>query len=533
MMTDKEDENLLPTISPSRVPRVRKSRRAQNGLGFTIGLILMAAARGGHAQSPSQMEASPSHAAQLPLSGQTQGSIAVTQRTATSGSGNSVNVIDSSVTAQRPYNGSVPVGAATDAMLGLTLDSALQMGLRQNLGAISESTAMQQAKGERQVARSELLPQLNAAVSEEFERLNLRTQGVEISSFPESVKFNFYDARARLNQSVFDLVKIRNLHGSSESLKANIGAARNARDLIVLAVGGSYLQQVATKARIDATAAQVEVSRAIYKQAADRLEAGLVSRVDVTRSQVQLQTEQQRLRSLEADLETQKLNLARIVGIPLAQHYKTVDKYRFAAQVDFSLESALQRAFERRTDLQAAASGVKAAESSLKAAHAERLPSLNVNADFGAAGVTPSHESTGVYSVAGTLTIPIFEGGRIHGEIEQASAVLRQRKSEYEDLRGQVDQDVRQAFIDMNSAADQAEVARSNEELAHETLTQSQDRFVAGVTDTVELVQAEQSVEQADDDYITAVYEHNLAKVSLARAMGDAEQTLPQLLRKQ
>jgi outer membrane protein TolC len=479
------------------------------------------------------MNAAPSRATQLPLSSQTQGSVAVNQKTATSGSGNSVNVIDSSVTAQRPYNGSVPTGAATNAALELTLDSALQMGLRHNLGAISELTAVQQAKGQRSVARSELLPQLNAAVTEEFARLNLRTQGVEISSFPESVKFNFYDARARLNQSIFDLVKIRNLQGVSESLKANIRAARNARDLIVLAVGGSYLQLVAAKARTDATSAQVEVSRSIYKQAADRLEAGLVSRVDVTRSQVQLQTEQQRLRSLEADLETQKLNLARIVGLPLGQRYKTADEYRFSAQVDFSLETAMQRAFEKRTDLQAAASGVKAAEYSLKAAHAERFPSLNVNANFGAAGVTPSHESTGVYSVAGTLAVPIFEGGRIHGEIEQSSAVLRQRKSEYEDVRGQVDQDVRQAFIDMNSAADQVEVAKSNVELAHETLTQSQDRFVAGVTDTVELVQAQQAVAQADDDYITAVYEHNLAKVSLARAMGDAEQTLPQLLRKQ
>ncbi|WP_263359879.1 TolC family protein [Acidicapsa ligni] len=455
------------------------------------------------------------------------------QVTTAAAAGNSVNVIDSSISTQQPYNGSVPMGVLKDGVLNLTLEDALKMGLRQNLGAITESSAIQQATGQRQVARSELMPQLNVAVSEEFERLNLRTQGVEVNTFPESVKFNFYDARTKLNQSVFDLVKIRNLRGASESLKANIKASRNARDLIVLAVSGSYLQQVSTMARIEATAAQVEVSRAIYKQAVDRLAAGLVPRVDVTRSQVQLQTEEQRLRQLQADLETQKLNLARIIGLPLGQKYKAVNEYRFESQVDFTLETALHQAFERRSDLQAANSGVKAAEFSIKAAHAERLPSLNVNADFGAAGVTPTHESTGVYSVAGTLSIPIFEGGRIHGDIEQSSSVLRQRKSEYEDLRGQIDQDVRQAFIDMNSAADQVEVAKSNVELAHETLEQSRDRFVAGVTDTVELVQAQQSVAQADEDFITAVYEHNLAKVSLARAMGDAEQTLPQLLRKQ
>ena len=168
----------------------------------------------------------------------------------------------------------------------------------------------------------------------------------------------------------------------------------------------------------------------------------------------------------------------------------------------------------------------------MKAAHAERIPSLGINADFGAAGVTPTNHSTSVYTVSGTLTIPLYEGGRIHGDIVQAQAVLRQRQAELDDLRGQVDQDVRQAFIDLGSAADQVDVAQRNAKLAAETLEQSRDRFNAGIADAVELVQAEQAVVQADDDSITAVFEHNLAKVALARAIGSAEQTLPQLLRK-
>jgi outer membrane protein TolC len=175
---------------------------------------------------------------------------------------------------------------------------------------------------------------------------------------------------------------------------------------------------------------------------------------------------------------------------------------------------------------------VKAAEDADKAAHAERYPKLAVDGTFGAAGITPTHESTGVYTVAGTLTVPIFEGGRIHGDIQEASAAVKQRKAEYENLRAQVDEDIRQAFIDMSSAEDQVGVAQSNVELAHASLEQSRDRFGAGVTDTVEVVQAEQSVVQADDDYITAVYEHNLAKVALARSMGNAEQVLPQLLQR-
>ena len=299
-----------------------------------------------------------------------------------------------------------------------------------------------------------------------------------------------------------------------------------------LAVGGAYLQLIATQARVSAAQAQVETSRAIDQQAADRLAAGLAARIDVTRSQVQLQTEQQRLRSLRADLDTQKLRLARIIGLSLGQHFEIADSYRYSPVVDLTESAALQLAMERRNDLQAATSAVKAAEQSVKAAHAERLPNLIVSADFGAAGRTPTRHSTGVYSVYGTLTIPLYEGGRIHGDIDQAAAALQQRKSEFEDLRGQVDQDVRQSFIDLNAAAGQVDVAKSNVELSHDTLTQSRDRFDAGIADTVEVVQAEQAVVQADDDYITAVYQHNLAKVSLARAVGNAEQMLPSLMRK-
>jgi outer membrane protein TolC len=197
-----------------------------------------------------------------------------------------------------------------------------------------------------------------------------------------------------------------------------------------------------------------------------------------------------------------------------------------------ALDTTLERAQSNRQDLQASVAALRAAEDALKAAHAERLPNLTVAADYGVAGLRPSTDADSVWTVSGTLTIPIWEGGRIRGDIDQATAVFRQRQAELEDLRGQVYQDVRQAFIDLNSAADQVEVAKSNLDLAHQTLEQSRDRFSHGVADSVELVQAEQTVVQADDDYITAVYEHNLAKVSLSRAMGNAEQSLPQMLRK-
>ncbi len=488
-------------------------------------------------QSASEMPPNPTRVVQLPLSGRTPGAgdPSVTQTTAPgSGSSGSVVTVDSMVTVPQPYSGSVAAGVATKDVMPLTLDAALAMGLKENIGALALSAQEQQARGQQGIAKSTLLPQVNTIVSEAFAKTNLREIGVSLPIIPTAVKFNYYDARAaRLDQSVFDLVKIRNLQSAGENVQATIKAARNARDLIVLAVAGSYLQIVATRARADATAAQVVSFGAVSKQAADRLEAGLATRVDALRAKVQLQTQERRLRSLQGDLETQKLKLARIIGLPLGQRFLAADAYRFQPVEGLTEEEALRRAERDRTDLQAAESGVRAAQLGVKAARAERVPTVVVNADFGAGGTTPTKNSTSVFNVAGTLTIPLYEGGRIHADVEVATATLRQRTAERDDVRGQIDEDVRQAFIDLTTAADEVGLAADNRELAHAALVQSTDRFVAGVADTVEVVQAEQTVVQADDDYITSVFDHNLAKVSLARAMGNAEQSLPQLLRKE
>ncbi len=434
---------------------------------------------------------------------------------------------------QAPYNGSTARGQKTNSVLALTLNEALARGLRLNLGAISQAETASDAEGQRRIARSSLLPNLNTTVAEEVERLNLRTLGVSSPMFPLTTQFNYFDARAvRLQQTVLDFVQTENLRSASKNLAASVEAVHNARDLVVLAVSGAYLQLIATGSRIAAAAAEVESARAVYQQAADRLTAGLDARIDATRSQVQLQTDEQRLRSLRADLNTQKLRLSRIIGLPRGQEFTISEQYRYAPLTDLDQDRAFAQAFQQRADIKAASASVESAESAAKAARNERLPTLRLNADWGAAGLRPTSEAHSVYSVYGTLNIPLYEGGKIRGDIERADAAVRQRQAELEDVRGQVDQDVRQAFIDLHSAADQVGVAQSNVALSHETLEQARHRFTAGIADTVELVQAEQSVVQADNDAISAVFEHNLAKVSLARAMGNAEQSLPKLLKK-
>ncbi len=489
------------------------------------------------AQSPSQQSPGASTASQIPLSGGSAqpGTVTVNQSTGNAGSGsNSVDIIRTSINVQGSYAGSATSNTSNPGTLTLTLEKALDLGLRFNLGAITQSQAFNQAQGQVRVARSQLLPYLDSSASETVEQLNLRTAGVLESAFPLAVgPFNFFDVRlARLKQSLFDLVRLHNYRSASELARSASLSVRDSRDLVALAVAASYLQIVASIARTAAAAAQVDTSRVIFQQATDRLNSGLNARIDATRSEVQLDTDRQRLRSLQADVERQKLALARIIGLPPGQNFVITDDFPFTPLSDFTIEQALTMAERRRFDLQASSIGVAAAEESVKAARAERLPNLTVDADYGVAGLRPTAEAHGVFTVSGTLTVPLYEGGRVRGDIEQANASLEARRAEFADVRGRIEQEVREAYIDLSEASDQVDLARRNIDLSHDTLQQARDRFTSGIADTIEVVQAQQSVVQAENDYISAVFAHNLAKVSLARAVGGAESSIKQFLRK-
>ena len=479
--------------------------------------------------------AQPSSASKLPLSGRTgqTGSVTTNQSTVNSGGANSVNLINSTVNVQGPYSGSVQNGKASGTAVSLSLGDAIRQGLQYNLGSITSAQGVRQAQGQRYEALNALLPQINGVLREDVQQTDLAALGLKFN-FPGVPKivgpYNYFDLRATLNQTLADLVKIRNLRAARENVKTSELTAKDARDLIVMAVGGSYLQVGASAARVNVARAAVMTAQAVYQQASDRNIAGLNARIDATRSRVELQTEQQRLRSLQADYEKQKLTLARIIGLPLAQEFTLADDFPFQSLEGLTQEQALDKAFANRADLQAAQSQVRAAELTRKAVLAERYPTVGITTDYGAIGINPA-QSHGTFTFSGSVNFPIFQGTRVKGDLLQADAALEQRKSELEDLRGRVDYDIRNAFIDLQSAADQISVAKSNVDLAQETLTQARDRFAAGVADTVEVTQAQESVATANNDYINAVYSHNLAKVTLARAIGQAEQSVQQFLK--
>jgi outer membrane protein TolC len=243
-------------------------------------------------------------------------------------------------------------------------------------------------------------------------------------------------------------------------------------------------------------------------------------------------TQKQRLSSLQNDLAKQKINLARLTGLPPNNRYELTDDVPFAEAPVAREEDAVTQALMQRPDVKAAQAQIRAAERSLAAARAERLPSLSVNADYGVIGLNPA-QSHGTFSAGGTLRFPIFEGGRTEGDIEQANAALSQRRAELEDLRSRVESEVRSAFLDLQAATSQVEVSRQNLDVTRQTLDLTKQRFDAGITDSVEVSQAQSSVASAELDYINSVFAHNVAKLSLARAGGGSAESLPRFLKMQ
>jgi outer membrane protein TolC len=257
---------------------------------------------------------------------------------------------------------------------------------------------------------------------------------------------------------------------------------------------------------------------------------GLVAQIDVNRSQVQVLTQQQRLVSLQNDLAKQKINLARLVGLPPLDPFELSDEFAFAPAPAITLSDALKQAAELRAELEAAKAQVRAAERAYAAARAERLPSFEFGADYGVIGTNPA-SSHGTFSVVGSLRIPIWQAGRTEGDIEQAGAVLAQRKAEAEDTVSRIESDVSNAWLDLQAALTQVQVAEKNREVTRDNLNLTRQRYEAGVTDNVEVVQAQDAVASAELDYINSVFAHNVAKLSLARAIGGAAETLGDYLR--
>jgi outer membrane protein TolC len=421
------------------------------------------------------------------------------------------------------FQGSVTSGVATQDTISLTLDDAVERGMRNNLGLLLSSTQIANARGQRLEELQSLLPAVDGSINESLMQSDLAAQGLRIPGFPSIIgPFGFTDLRIKLSWSLVDLASLHNYMAARHNFRATQLTAEDARQMVILTVGNAYLLVLADQAEVDSAQAEVDTAQVSLNQAVANHEAGTAPRLDELRARVDFQSQQQQLIVAKNQLAKDRLALSRVIGMPLDQKYDLADKAPYGAFDQPEIQASIELALKNRKDRQAVAEQTLAATEQRKAATAERLPTLKADADYGDIGVNVNH-SHGTGNAAGTITIPIFKEAQFRGDATITQAQLEIARDQQSDLDAQIEADIRDSLLDISSSQKQVEVARSNAELAREALSEAQQRYAAGVSDNLGVSEAQQSVAQADGQYISSLYRHNVAKLNLARSLGVAQ----------
>lgn len=414
---------------------------------------------------------------------------------------------------------------AESAPLRLTLEDAIARGLEHNLAAVLAAEGEQAAEGARAVARSALLPSVagDAVVSRQTISLDQYGFPVAPGESPLLGPYNVVLGQVTLSQPILDIAAIERSKAGGESLAAARFNRQDTRDLVVTACASLYLKAVADGSRVEAARAQVTTAEALERLALDMRQAGTVAGIEVLRAQVQLAAQRQRLIQAENTLDRDTLALAKAIGVPLARPLELADTVPYHELATARLDEALSTALAARADVKSAEALLRAAEDQRRAVQAGDLPSLHLDAGIGRVG--PSWDTTDrTFSLMATLHVPLFEGGRVRGQVAQARAAVAQQRARVAELKARVELEVRTALLDLKAASEQVQVATGARDLAQQQLVQAEDRFSAGVASNIEVVQAQQALAEAMESYIASLAAHNLAKLELARALGVAEE---------
>lgn len=436
--------------------------------------------------------------------------------------------------ATNPYYGSVQVVSATPEVKQLSLDDAMRMGIENNLALTEARQNQQTAQAQASQTLNLLLPNIDVIGGTGLHQFNLAAQGFRgelISSFgallppSEAQNFSFItkvdltEGHANLSQTLFNWAGWDLYRAMKVGAKAAYYNAQSTRGLVVLNMGTTYLQVIADGAQLDYARALLKTDETLLNQAVEEHKAGTAANLDELRARVQYQTQQQSVINAENTLQKDEITLKRQIGMDPAQKIQLTDAVPFADLAAMTIEDAKREAYANRQDYQALMQDLKMAELERKAATHERFPTVNFKGNYGVSGISggPFH---GVFQAAGSIEIPIFQEAKFRGDRDVAEAQLDSYRSQMADLRNKIDQQLRDSLLDLKTASDLVNVARSNVDLSTTTLQQTTDRFQAGVDDNLPVVQAQSTLAQAQSQYVNSVRQFNQAKLGLARNLG-------------
>jgi outer membrane protein TolC len=410
----------------------------------------------------------------------------------------------------------------------LTLQDAIQKALEANLNVLTAGTRVEEAEGTRMRRLSAaLLPRVNAQTYANYQNHDLQAQGISFAAIPIPKvvgPLSNYDFRVYAQQNVVDLESYRGFKASELALAAGKMDERDARDLIVRAIAALYLNAQSAAARADSAQSRVTDSSTLLKLAKDKHDAGTATGVDVLRAQVQLANDKQSLLIAENQTKQSLLELARNLGMSPATPLELAEPLNYHPLKQPEIETLASAALLTRADYLSLLSQRQGLVEQQRANRARALPRLSVNGNFGEIGRSIGGvQSTGL--VQGQIDFTLFDRDR-NGEAQELASRVKRIDDQIADLRRGIEEDLREALLNLDSAAEQVAVAREGQDLARRELQLAQDRFQSGTANNVEVVTAQDELARAEENYILAVSSHVDAKYALARAMGDTEKNI-------
>ncbi len=430
--------------------------------------------------------------------------------------------------------GGVRVERATGGPMPLSLDDAIARSLLHNVQVEQAEQSEQVVRGQVLTEENTLLPNLSAQISSSAEELNLAAMGFKpaslapllaqfgLTTFATIVKVDVTSAELQVSQPLFNLPAYFLYRSASKARAGANFTTLNVRGGLVLEVGGQYLRVLADAAQIaNARALEASDARAL-QQAVDAHRAGTATNLDELRARVQLQTQQQQVISAENTYAKDKVQLNRLMGMPAEQELQLTDTVPYREMAEIPLPIAMDLATVHRKDLLNLQSQVEVATATEKAIRYQRLPTVGVNGFYGVLGETTGLYH-GVFTAEGTVRIPIFREAEFRGEEAVAATQMLGLKQQIAALHDTIEGQIRSSMLDVQSANDQVVVARSNVELARQELSDAEQRFAAGVSDNLPLVQAQATLAGAENQLVQTTFQYNTSKLELARNTGVVE----------
>jgi len=410
----------------------------------------------------------------------------------------------------------------------LSYEEAVRLAIENNLATLRAHERRNEARGQQEQARAPLLPNVSGVAYQANLTENLVALGFQPGTFSGFNTtflgpFKNFDARLLLRQSVFDLSAIRNYQAGKAGVRVAELSEALAREEVASRTGLSYLEALRADRAVVAAQANVELAQALLQLARDQRNAGVATGVDVIRAQTRLAEQQVGLAQAQTDSEQARLNLQRLIGLPLGSAMTLTDPLRFVDDPLPSVDTAVAQAAQDRREIQVAEEENRVSQLEVQSARAEHLPSLEVIGDYGSSGITPGNFDLPTRRVAVQLNVPIFNGGLTQGRVTAAASRQRQTELSLANIRGQVEEDVRLALTTLRTAAVQVRAADESVTLAQRELEMARDRFRAGVADNLEVITAQTSLANARVSQVTALAQHNAARLNLAAALGRAE----------